>query len=66
MSENAMKVYLGLLSDKIVAMYDVSKEQADYAVQHSAIQKLIREEPEYVDHVPLSCWAEEVHTEMFA
>lgn len=65
MSENAMKVYFELLSDEIVTMYGVSKEQANYAVQNSAIQTLIREEPEYVDHVPLSCWAEEVHEEMF-
>lgn len=66
MSENAMKNYFELLSQKIVAMYGVSKEQANRAVQNSAIQTLIREEPEYVDHVPLSSWAEEVHAEMFA
>lgn len=66
MSESAMRTYFELLSQKIVSMYDVSKEQANHAVQNSAIQILIREEPEYVDHVPLSSWAEEVHEEMFA
>ena len=66
MSESAMRAYFELLSQKIVAMYGVSKEQANRAVQNSAIQTLIREEPEYVDHVPLSSWAEEVYEEMFA
>ena len=65
MSENAMRVYFELLSNEIVTMYGVSKDEANYAVQNSAIQTLIREEPEYVDHVPLSSWAEEVHEEMF-
>lgn len=51
-----MNVYLDMLSRKIAVMYDISKEQADYAAQHSAIHALIREEPEYVDRVPLSCW----------
>lgn len=63
MSELAIAHYCELLSNKIVAMFGVSKPQADHAVQHSAIQKLLREEPEYVDHVPLSTWAEEVHRE---
>lgn len=66
MSESAMRTYFELLSQKIVAMYGVSKEQANRAVQNSAIQALIRGEPEYVDHVPLSSWAEEVYEEMFA
>lgn len=65
MSENAKAIYCNLLSDEIVSIYGVSKEQAVVAVNHSAIQTLIRENPEYVDHVPLSCWAEEVHAEMF-
>lgn len=66
MSEKAIRVYFDLLSNKIVSMFGVSKERAVFAIQHSAIQKLIREEPEYVDHVPLSSWAEEVHKEMLA
>lgn len=66
MSEHAIMHYCELLSNKIVAMFGVSKTQADLAVQHSAIQRLIREEPEYVDHVPLASWAEEVHREFLA
>lgn len=66
MNDKAMEAYFDLLSDKIVSMYGVSKEAAASAVQRSAIQTLIREEPEYVDHVPLSSWAEEVHEEMFS
>lgn len=66
MSEKAMRVYFDLLASKIVDMFGVSREQAAFAIQKSAIQKLIREEPEYVDHVPLSSWAEEVHREMLA
>ena len=65
MNDQEIKTYCELLSNKIVAIYDISKELANYAVQNSAIQILIREEPEYVDHVPLSSWAEEVYEEMF-
>lgn len=65
MSEKAREIYCSLLSDKIVSMFGVSKERAADAVKKSAIQTLISENPEYVDHVPLSCWAEEVHAEMF-
>lgn len=64
MNEQEIKRYCELLSNKIVTMYGVSKEQSNRAVQNSAIQTLIREEPEYVDHVPLSSWAEEVYEEM--
>lgn len=65
MSEKALKAYFELLSEKITDLYGISIEEASRAVQHSAIQTLIREEPEYVDHVPLSSWAEEIHEEMF-
>ena len=64
MNEQEIKRYCKLLSNKIVVMYGISKEQANRAVQNSAIQTLIREKPEYVDHVPLSSWAEEVYEEM--
>ena len=64
MNDQEIKTYCELLSNKIVAIYGISKELANYAVQNSAIQILIREEPEYVDHVPLSSWAEEVYEEM--
>ena len=64
MNEQEIKRYCELLSNKIVVMYGVSKEQANHAVQNSAIQTLIREEPEYIDHVPLSSWAEEVYEEI--
>lgn len=65
MSETAKIIYCDLLSNEIVSMFGVSKELAMDAVNNSAIQALIRENPDYVDHVPLSCWAEEVHAEMF-
>ncbi len=64
MSENEMQMYFELLGNKIMAMYGISEDEANYAVQNSAIQALIREEPEYVCHVSLSDWAEEVHEEM--
>lgn len=51
MSENAKAIYCNLLSDEIVSIYGVSKEQAVVAVNHSAIQTLIRENPEYVDRM---------------
>lgn len=48
MSENAVNVYLDMLIRKIAVMYDISKEQADYAAQYSEIQALIREEKEVI------------------
>lgn len=52
--------YCELLSDRIVAMYSVSKEMADEIVERSVIHDLIREIPEYVDHIQLSIWAREI------
>lgn len=66
MSEQMRIFYCNLLSDKIVSMFGVSKERATHAVNNSAIQDLIREDPEYVDHVPLYSWAEDVYEEMLA
>lgn len=66
MSEQAKQLYCELLSEEIVIMFGVSKESAVSAVKNSAIQGLIRDYPEYIDHVPLSTWAEDVHTEMFS
>lgn len=61
MSEAAIARYCELLSNKIVSMFGVTKAQADQAVERSAIRELIRQAPEYVDHVPLATWAKEVH-----
>lgn len=55
--------YCELLSDRIVAMYSVSKEMADEIVERSVIHDLIREIPEYVDHIPLSTLAREIFYE---
>jgi hypothetical protein len=66
MSEQMVAFYCNLLSDKIVSMFGVSKERAAHAVRNSAIQDIIREDPEYVDHVPLYSWAEDVYEEMLA
>ena len=55
--------YCELLSNRIVAMYSVSKEMADKIVEQSVIHDLIREIPEYVDHIPLSVWAREIFYE---
>ena len=64
MNEQEIRKYCELLSNKIVVMYGVSKEQANHAVQNSAIQTLIREDFEYVCHMPLSSWAEKVYEEI--
>ncbi|MGM9549985.1 MAG: hypothetical protein ACI3V5_09105 [Faecousia sp.] len=66
MSEQAKQLYFRLLSEEIVSMFGVTMESATKAVQNSAIQNLINDYPEYVDHVPLSSWAEDVHEEMFS
>ena len=55
--------YCELLSNKIVAMYSVSKEIADEIVDRSVIHDLIRDAPEWVDHIPLSTWAREIFYE---
>lgn len=44
-------------------MFNVTKEYADCAVKNSAIQKLLDDIPDYVDHVPLEGWACEVYNE---
>lgn len=48
MNTQEIKRYCKLLSNKIVMIYSISKEQANRAVQNSAIQALIREEPDYI------------------
>lgn len=58
--------YLNLLAKEMVAMYGLSIDVAIAALKESAINTFINEHPEYVDHVPLSNWAEEVHAEMFS
>jgi hypothetical protein len=66
MDEKLRKQYCELLSEKIVSMFNVTKECADYAVENSAIQKLLDEIPDYVDHVPLEAWAYEVYNELYS
>lgn len=63
MKENIRKVYCDLLANKIVEMFPVSYEGAAYSVEHSVIQQLMDEMPEYVDTVPLDSWAEAVYNE---
>lgn len=55
--------YCELLSNRIVAMYSVSKEVAAEIVERSVIHDLIREIPEYADHIPLSTLAREIFYE---
>lgn len=64
MSKELRKLYCELLAEKIAQMYGIDLERARFSVAESAIQKLLDEMPEYVDHVPLYSWAEDVHEEM--
>lgn len=57
--------YMKLLAKEIVSIYGVTMESAVAALKKSAINQLFDRYPEYVDHVPLSSWAKEVHGEMF-
>ena len=57
--------YLQLLVAKIVDLFDVRYDDAYNTVIKSAINILIDTEPEYVCHVSIGSWAEEVHEEMF-
>ena len=65
MSEEEKQKYCELLINQIVSMFNVSKEDAVRAVNDSAIQIIIDEYPSYVDHVPISAWAEDIYNEMF-
>jgi hypothetical protein len=63
MEEKTRRVYCDLLINEIVEMFQISYEDATYAVEHSAIQQLMDEMPEYVDTVPLDSWAKDVYNE---
>ena len=63
MNKKLREQYCELLSKKIISMFNVTKEYADCAVKNSAIQKLLDDIPDYVDHVPLEGWACEVYNE---
>ena len=61
----AKREYLQLLAEKIVAMYGLSLEVVKFAIKDSAINALLDEYPEYVDHMSLASLAENVYREMF-
>lgn len=63
MDEKTRKIYCDLLVKKLISMFAMSYQDAVIAVESSAIQQLIDEDPKYVDHVPLSSWAEDVYKE---
>lgn len=63
MSEKAMARYFEMLAQKISLLYGVAIDNARNAVARSAIQSLVRECPEYVGHVSIYDWAEEVYQE---
>lgn len=64
MNEETRKLYCSLLVDKIVDMYGADRKLVEDWVPKSAIQELIDECPEYVDHVALQEWASDVYNEM--
>lgn len=64
MNEETRRIYCSLLIDEIIEMYGADRALVESWISKSAIQKLIDEDPEYVDHIPLSSWAEEVYEEM--
>lgn len=66
MSEKAKTRYFEMLAQKISALYGVAIDAARNAVSHSAIQDMVANNPEYVGHVSIYDWAEEVYHEMFA
>lgn len=61
MSDAVVHEYISLLCAKIVAMYSVSLEVARKAVEDCGMKQLFCENPEYVDHVPLSSWAKQIY-----
>lgn len=66
MSEGTMVRYFDMLAQKITSMYGITLDDARRAVEHSAIQEMMRECPEYVGHVSIHDWADEIYEEMLA
>lgn len=61
MSNENLLAYCELLINKIVDMFNVSKEDAVRAVNNPVIQLIFEEYPEYVDQVPISEWAKDIY-----
>lgn len=64
MDEGAKLVFCDLLAMKISEVYGVDLVRAKIGVLESGIQRIIDEDPEYVDHIPLLSWAQDVYAEM--
>lgn len=56
--------YFEWLAQKISSIYEVDIDEARKAVANSVIQRLAKKYPEYVGHVSIYDWAEEVYNEM--
>ena len=61
MSNAEMVNYLNTLSDKIASMYNLTKECSDNIVQQSPMRTLLRENTDYVLHMPMKGWAKLVY-----
>ena len=56
--------FLKLIAKEMTAQYNVSMEFAMDAIKRSAVNALMDDCPEYVDHVPLSHLAQKVYEEV--
>ena len=65
MSEREISSYFEMLAQKISLIYGVDILDSRNAVSHYAIQIMAKENPEYVGHVSIYEWADEVYEEMF-
>lgn len=63
MDEKTRNNYNRFLTEKLVELFNMSTEDARTAVKESAIQKLMKEDPEFVDTTPLEYWAVEIYKE---
>ena len=65
MSKSEMSSYFEMLAQKISLIYGVDILDSRDAVSRSAIQIMAKENPEYVGHISIYEWADEVYKEMF-
>ena len=60
MNEQNKNRFINLIAEEIEDMYGCTEKEARKAVRKSEVVKLLDEQPEFVDHVPLSSWTESI------
>lgn len=58
MTEQAIKIYLTMLNNKITKVYNIPMSEAKIIVEHSPIKQLLQTDPECITHYSLRYWAD--------